>query len=130
MYCFSFSQPPTTYTSHFSFPNTDDLEEQRKIAEGADALLNLAGVPTVRKRSPSHNLEHSPKRKRLFVSSPEPVEKPSQFRPRLLRAKRKSDNQKRKNNNNNNTLKKVKSESTHDEWVRHRRAIEESRNLR
>lgn len=87
-------------------------------------------MPTVRKRLPSENIDHTPKRKRTYMSSPEPQnERPSQFRPRLLRAKRKSDNQKRKVLNNNNT-RKAKPDSTHDEWVRHRKAIEETRNLR
>lgn len=32
-----------------------DFDEQRKIAEGADALLNLAGVSTVINQSRAHN---------------------------------------------------------------------------
>lgn len=31
---------------HLNADNTTDFDEQRKIAEGADALLNLAGVAT------------------------------------------------------------------------------------
>lgn len=118
------SQSPADYClKQFPFL-TADLEEQRKIAEGADALLNLAGIPTLRKRSYSGSAhEHNMKRKRVHKPVPAPeeeYERPSQFRPRLLRAKRKNDNQKRKvfNNNNNNNLK--------NDWVRHRKAIEES----
>lgn len=120
----AFSQSPADYClKQFPFL-TADLEEQRKIAEGADALLNLAGIPTLRKRSYSGSAhEHNMKRKRVHKPVPAPeeeYERPSQFRPRLLRAKRKNDNQKRKvfNNNNNNNLK--------NDWVRHRKAIEES----
>ena len=40
----------------------DEAEEQRKIAEGADALLNLAGICT-----PQRPIKRSPS------SSPEPV---------------------------------------------------------
>ena len=49
-----------------------DIEEQRKIAEGADALLNLAGIATNLREEPSPQLQITKK-----PNTP--------FRPRLLR---------------------------------------------
>ncbi|XP_067011333.2 forkhead box protein N3 isoform X1 [Anabrus simplex] len=71
-----------------------DAEEQRKIAEGADALLNLAGI-TTRKRSQSSEFQTAPSE----TTSETPVSRASLrgrrrssggvgFRPRLLRSVR------------------------------------------
>ncbi|RZF47789.1 hypothetical protein LSTR_LSTR006053 [Laodelphax striatellus] len=76
-----------------------DVEEQRKIAEGADALLNLAGIATSLRRSRTSTLAHAAKRQRLETEEQEEedrlvireeavkeeVEERVPFRPRLLR---------------------------------------------
>lgn len=87
-------------------------EEERRIKEGAETLLNLAGI-TTRKRSNSE-------REALSATNhikhfKEEYEKPSHFRPRLLRSKRKDTKQKAGNLTNNNN---------DDEWVKHRRELE------
>lgn len=94
-------------------------EEERKIKEGAETLLNLAGI-TLRKRNNSQSQEYSSKRKRTnthYIIPIEIDEKPTQFRPRLLRTKKK---EKAVPYNNNNT------EQIEDAWVKHRRELEET----
>lgn len=55
------------------------------------------------------------------------VEKPTQFRPRLLRAKRKDkpNSGSSNNNNNNNVNNNNNSVQIEDDWVKHRREMEE-----
>lgn len=94
-------------------------EEERKIQEGAETLLNLAGIST-RKRYNSQSIDYTHKRRKSnnqFVVPDAAYEKPTQFRPRLLRTKKKDKIS--HNNNNNNTLQ------VEDEWVKHRRELEE-----
>lgn len=55
-----------SWNTTFHLDDVVDIEEQRKIAEGADALLNLAGIKTL-------------------PSPPIPMLKKQQNRPRLLR---------------------------------------------
>lgn len=83
-------------------------EEERKIQEGAETLLNLAGISTL-KRPSSQSYEDA---KRLRIESSDDYGKPVHFRPRLLRKKMK------KTTVNNNTV------HTDDEWVKHRRELE------
>lgn len=87
-------------------------EEQRRIKEGAETLLNLAGI-TTHKRSNSNSYS-SDDSKRSKKDNNTDYEKPSQFRPRLLRKKRDA---KRLANNNNIV-------QADDEWVKHRRELE------
>lgn len=57
-------------------PDERDIEEQRKIAEGADALLNLAGITTHLRQAPvpqlpvTKKLPNTPFRPRLLRKSP------------------------------------------------------------
>ncbi|XP_018565182.1 forkhead box protein N3 isoform X2 [Anoplophora glabripennis] len=95
-------------------------DEERKIKEGAETLLNLAGI-TTRKRNNSlcHGDEANKKLKfspHCDINKNESEEKPIPFKPRLLRAKRKENSQKAVFNNNS------------DEWVRHRRELERNQN--
>ncbi|KYB27821.1 forkhead box protein N3 isoform X1 [Tribolium castaneum] len=90
-------------------------EEERKIKEGAETLLNLAGI-TTRKRFNSQSSDYEPyKRIKLSpqydINDNEATERPTPFKPRLLRAKKKEGKSKMLCNNN-------------DEWVRHRRELE------
>lgn len=96
-------------------------EEQRKIQEGAETLLNLAGIST-RKRYNSQTLDYINKRKRAnqFIVPTASYEKPTHFRPRLLRTKKK---EKTTVNNNNHIHKNTI--QVEDEWVKHRRELEE-----
>jgi forkhead box protein N len=92
-------------------------EEERKIKEGAETLLNLAGI-TTRKRYNSQSSEYDPyKRIKLSpqydINDNESDERPAPFKPRLLRTKKKEGKSKVLCNNNNN-----------DEWVKHRRELE------
>lgn len=66
-------------------PEEGDVEEQRKIAEGADALLNLAGITT---NNSNHHLNGNKRSKNGFIPSKKLKmnEEPNEpFRPRLLR---------------------------------------------
>lgn len=65
----------------------EEMEEQRKIVEGADALLNLAGITTynTRKRSLSCS-EEQQQQQRNTKHCPEQ----SSYRPRLLRKEKTS----------------------------------------
>lgn len=81
-------------------------------------MLNLAGI-TTRKRYNSQTYDFDPyKRIKLSptfdVNEIEYEEKPTPFKPRLLRAKRKENNSKVVYANNNNN----------DDWVKHRRELE------
>ncbi|XP_075233319.1 forkhead box protein N3-like [Lycorma delicatula] len=61
-----------------------DVEEQRKIAEGADALLNLAGITT----NSNHHINGNKRSKNGFMPTKKlrTNEEPNEpFRPRLLR---------------------------------------------
>ncbi|GJQ64959.1 hypothetical protein Trydic_g7125 [Trypoxylus dichotomus] len=84
-------------------------EEERRIKEGAETLLNLAGITTRKRYNSQSREDDSSKTMRLAES----YEKPMHFRPRLLRKKK--DTKKLSNNNNNNT---------DDAWVKHRRELE------
>ncbi|KAK9719038.1 Forkhead domain [Popillia japonica] len=84
-------------------------EEERRIKEGAETLLNLAGI-TTRKRYNSQSREDDSSKSMRLADS---YDKPLHFRPRLLRKKK--DIKKLANNNNNNT---------DDAWVKHRRELE------
>lgn len=92
-------------------------DEERKIKEGAETLLNLAGI-TTRKRTLSTGWNVETKKTKLFNGGNEEEEdeeieeeKPTHFRPRLLRSKKKDGKQKTQNN-------------SEDEWVKHRRELE------
>ncbi|XP_017787353.1 PREDICTED: forkhead box protein N3-like isoform X2 [Nicrophorus vespilloides] len=74
-------------------------EEDRRIKEGADALLNLAGIHT-RKRTNSEC--NSANGKRIKTNGEEKPEKSSQFRPRMLRKKKETRRPTNTSNNNNN----------------------------
>lgn len=69
---------------HNSSLPPSDYEEQRKIEEGADALLNLAGIST-RKRTQSTSLYPPASGKRIATRG---RRKATPFRPRLLRSVR------------------------------------------
>ncbi|PNF14703.1 hypothetical protein B7P43_G10251 [Cryptotermes secundus] len=71
-----------TQIEQASFPLSDS-EEQRKIAEGADALLNLAGIST-RKRAQSAVLYPPAPVKRMTTRG----RRKTPYRPRLLRSVR------------------------------------------
>lgn len=89
-------------------------EEQRRIKEGAETLLNLAGI-TTRKRKSSYTQDYELKKiKKEDLTSDTDYEKPTQFRPRLLRKKRDV----RRLSNNNSIVQ------ADDEWVKHRRELE------
>lgn len=108
---FNFRVPKSSTCRKIDFED----EEERRIKEGAETLLNLAGI-TTRKRNNSQTYEVEPKRLRL-QKHPQQVQevqyaKPTQFRPRLLRKKSK------KVSNNNKIVQ------TDDEWVKHRRELE------
>lgn len=70
--------------SNYWISTKEDIEEQRKIVEGADALLNLAGITTynTRKRSLSTSEEQQRNVRQC-------TEQPS-YRPRLLRKEKNS----------------------------------------
>lgn len=86
-------------------------DEERKIKEGAETLLNLAGI-TTRKRTVSSGWNGETKKAKVFENGTEDEDdKPSHFRPRLLRSKKKDGKQKAQNNKE-------------DEWVKHRRELE------
>lgn len=87
-------------------------EEERRIKEGAETLLNLAGITTRKRYNSQSREDDSNKCMRLA----ETYEKPTHFRPRLLRKKK--DTKKLSNNNNNNN------NNTDDAWVKHRRELE------
>lgn len=74
--------------------------------------MNLAGI-TTRKRTLSTGWSGETKKCKVFENdeADEDDEKPTHFRPRLLRSKRKEGKQKTQNNNE-------------DEWVKHRRELE------
>ncbi|KAJ8922653.1 hypothetical protein NQ315_007685 [Exocentrus adspersus] len=93
-------------------------DEERRIKEGAETLLNLAGI-TTRKRNNSHCNNDDPCKKLKSpstreVNKTESEERPAPFKPRLLRNKRKENSQKIVFNNNS------------DEWVKHRRELEKN----
>jgi len=58
-----------------------DFDEQRKIAEGADALLNLAGVNTTLNHSRTHHITQgiNPVLKPEVVSKPKKRSTPSDY---------------------------------------------------
>lgn len=90
-------------------------EEERKIKEGAETLLNLAGI-TTRKRINSQSVDYEPFKKiklspQYDINDNEANERHTPFKPRLLRTKKKEGKSKIINNNN-------------DEWVKHRRELE------
>lgn len=94
-------------------------DEQRRIKEGAETLLNLAGITTRKRNNSLCNNEESTKKMKFSqcdINKNEPEERPIPFKPRLLRAKRKENSQKIVFNNNS------------DEWVRHRRELEKNQN--
>ncbi|CAH1183808.1 unnamed protein product [Ceutorhynchus assimilis] len=101
----------------------EDAEERRIKEEGAQTLLNLAGVATLNlKRSiPTTNEENEPTPKLIRYSHHQPENSSSEeepqrhvpFKPRLLRTKRKENASPRKIFNNNQ-----------DEWLRHRRELD------
>lgn len=79
--------------------------------------MNLAGI-TTRKRTLSTGWNGDAKKTKLFENGEEAEEeeaeeeaKPTHFRPRLLRSKKKDGKQKTQSNNE-------------DEWVKHRRELE------
>lgn len=100
-----------------------DDEEERRVKEGAETLLNLAGIGTHKRSNNNNNLlysyEESAKRCKRSddntVIIDIDIDKPSQFRPRLLRKKRDA---KKLMTNNNNIVQ------ADDEWVKHRRELE------
>lgn len=106
-----------------------DDEEERRIKEGAETLLNLAGITTYKRTNTNNNNNNNndvsytyDEVKRLKIEEnvqedDDVTTKPSQFRPRLLRKKR--DMKKLPINNNNNIVAK-----SEDEWVKHRRELE------
>ncbi|CAH2005214.1 unnamed protein product [Acanthoscelides obtectus] len=92
-------------------------EEERKIQEGAETLLNLANITMKRRNIDFLNSIEQDNKKMKFATqtaqtSEPPVEKTAPFKPRLLRTKKKNLKQKVLLNNNV------------DEWVKHRREIE------
>lgn len=79
-------------------------------------MLNLAGI-TTRKRYNSNNEEYDPYKiiklsPQFDINDNEAEERPTPFKPRLLRTKKKEGKTKIICNNNN------------DEWVKHRRELE------
>lgn len=95
-------------------------EEERRIKEGAETLLNLAGIALRKRTNSTHTYEHSKKLKtdsENDVNENTPNEKSAPFKPRLLRVKIKEQRKKVPFNNNNN-----------DEWVKLRREIEKQQN--
>lgn len=90
-------------------------EEERRIKEGAETLLNLAGIALRKRSNSTHTYEHPKKMKtepEHDVNQNTPNEKSAPFKPRLLRVKIKEHRKKVPLNNNNN-----------DEWVKLRREI-------
>lgn len=90
-------------------------EEERKIKEGAETLLNLAGF-AIKKRRLS-DTEYDPYKKiklspQFDINENESDVKPIPFKPRMLRTKKKDCKERCMNNNNN------------DDWVKHRRELE------
>ncbi|CAH0560268.1 unnamed protein product [Brassicogethes aeneus] len=96
-------------------------DEERRIKEGAETLLNLAGIPT-RKRNNSQGSQHDgfKRAKSEFFDindndlEQEEEEEKMPFKPRLLRTKGRS-------NNNNNC--KVPNNNSED-WSKHRRQLD------
>ncbi|XP_049825530.1 forkhead box protein N3-like isoform X2 [Aethina tumida] len=90
-------------------------DEERRIKEGAETLLNLAH--STRKRNNSGNLEGGkiPKLSHYVdVNENEAEEKHAPFKPRLLR----------RSTNNNNNNKILSNNNNNDEWSKHRRELE------
>ncbi|XP_030767152.1 forkhead box protein N3-like [Sitophilus oryzae] len=89
-----------------------DDDEARKIKEGAETLLNLAGIST-NKRSAPDLLDFEPHFKTSRVENGLDEEKHVPFKPRLLRAKRKE-----------NASPKMICNNNQREWLKHRRALD------
>ncbi|XP_050315295.1 forkhead box protein N3-like isoform X2 [Anthonomus grandis grandis] len=98
-------------------------DEERRIKEGAETLLNLAGIATF-KRSIMNNSNYEPQPKMarctnnyesMTETSASGEEEPRfvPFKPRLLRTKRKENSSPKKLFNNNQ-----------DEWLKHRRELD------
>uniref|UniRef100_A0A6P7G9V5 Forkhead box protein N3-like n=1 Tax=Diabrotica virgifera virgifera TaxID=50390 RepID=A0A6P7G9V5_DIAVI len=90
-------------------------DEDRRIKEGAETLLNLAGITLKKRHSSSSDTEEQSKKIRLYrydINKNEPEEKVAHFKPRLLRTKKKQSNRNR----------------VTDDWVGHRRDIENNQN--
>ncbi|KAJ8949804.1 hypothetical protein NQ318_000502 [Aromia moschata] len=112
------SDEDRTLKSHTCRKIDFEDDEERRIKEGAETLLNLAGI-NMRKRHNSQSNEFYKKLKLLpqyDINKNESEEKPAPFKPRLLRTKKKESSQKSVINNNN------------DEWVKHRRELEKNQN--
>ncbi|XP_056648295.1 forkhead box protein N3-like [Diorhabda carinulata] len=74
-------------------------DEDRRIKEGAETLLNLAGITLKKRHNSSSDTEENNKKMRPYlrydINKNEPEEKVAHFRPRLLRSKKKSTNRNR-----------------------------------
>ncbi|XP_018333742.1 forkhead box protein N3-like [Agrilus planipennis] len=98
-------------------------EEERRIKEGAETLLDLAGVNFGKRCANQNDDSDYPIKKRRLSNfeSEKNYEKPAQFRPRLLRTKKKD----KKNVNNNNINSNNNNFShTDDDWAKYRRELE------
>nr|CAH7731599.1 unnamed protein product [Callosobruchus chinensis] len=94
-------------------------EEERKIQEGAETLLNLANITMKRRNTDFYNsIEEGNKKMKSSAQQSASREAPlagktPPFKPRLLRTKKKDLKQ-----------KKILLSNNVDEWVKHRREIE------
>ncbi|KAL1489872.1 hypothetical protein ABEB36_013800 [Hypothenemus hampei] len=91
-------------------------EEERRIKEGAETLLNLAGITTLKRSNGEYEMQlrKIPKLERDADEEEENhCEKHIPFKPRLLRPKKKENFSPKKVFNNNQ-----------DEWVKHRRELD------
>ncbi|KAF7278613.1 uncharacterized protein LOC143191359 isoform X2 [Rhynchophorus ferrugineus] len=90
-----------------------DDDEERRIKEGAETLLNLAGITTQKRPAPCIS-EYEPHSKfGKLTNGYNTEEKHVPFKPRLLRAKRKE-----------NSSPKVVFNNNQQEWVKHRRELD------
>lgn len=107
-----------------------DDDEERRIKEGAEALVNLSRIKTPYNNnnndSSSYNYEDVKRCKKNIDDVVNGIinGKPSQFRPRLLRKKRDVKRLTNNNNLNNNNI----IVQADDEWVKHRRELEKTGN--
>lgn len=94
-------------------------DEERKIKEGAETLLNLAGIVMGKRSLTTNYSDYEPQRKMSRnvegreENTFEEDQRPVPFKPRLLRAKRKENTSPKKVFNNNQ-----------DEWLKHRRELD------
>ncbi|KAH0999007.1 hypothetical protein HUJ04_003253 [Dendroctonus ponderosae] len=91
-------------------------DEERRIKEGAETLLKLAGIATYKRSMMNGDYEPQPKTVRYMNGHEEngcEDQKHVPFKPRLLRAKRKENESPKRVFNNNQ-----------DEWLKHRRELD------